>query len=236
MYLEADRDANYTNLPSATRRAKEDLMRDLEGKHHGIREHAMAGAPGDFDRAPDKGAREHQQHMREREGMGAPEIRETRKEIREGPRKNTTRPGRPKARQAVRAGASGARSYRRYARQTGIPGAAGSAGATVLKAVGVGVGLTLLYLLINEKGKGPGALKLLLEGISSIVGIAVSTADPLNPKPAASSPSSSSSSSTVGGSPAEDVYSHTVPLTKAQAKKGSAFGPAPGLAIGGLIP
>ena len=88
------------------------------------------------------------------------------------------------------------RSYyraRRALRQTGIPTAAGSTGSLVMEAIGIAIGLSLVYLILNEGGKGPAALQTLLKGLESAVRIFIAPVDPLKGIGTSSSSSSTSS-------------------------------------------
>jgi hypothetical protein len=175
-YLQASQSAGYTGLPAEHREAYEGTMRELERKYTGVRTHALVGTDADFDKPLAAGEREHQRHLREREGLSEKDVRDARKELRgEGaPRKSTAG--------AVRSGIRGGRAYaraRRYARSSGLPGVGGSAGSTVLYAVGVGLGLALLYLAVSKNGSK--AITTLLGGAAGFMRALVGPIDPLNP-------------------------------------------------------
>jgi hypothetical protein len=124
----------------------------------------------------------------------------------------------------VRAGARAGRSYfrgSRAIRQTGLPSAAQSTGSLVMEAIGIGIGLSLLYLILNEKGKGPLALSTLLKGLESALRIFIDPVDPLK----AFGGASSSSTTTA------EAQNNTPALkSKAQTKNlNPKFGPAPGI-------
>lgn len=218
--------ANYTGLPGEAKEVHEGTMAQLERKFPGISEHAMVGADQDFDKPLAAGEREHQTHMRSREGMSHGQVLERRKALRE-PGSKPTRP-KPKAgtRRAARVGARAGRSYyrSRTARATGLPSAAQSTGSLVMEAVGIAIGLSLVYLILNEKGKGPLAVTTLLKGLESAIKIFINPVDPL--KAFSSSSSSSSTSSSTGKATGAGGPTGSA---KQRAKLNPKFGPAPGI-------
>jgi hypothetical protein len=181
-YLQASRDAGYTNLPQEHVEAAESLMREHERRYPQVREHAIVGADQDFDKPLSAGEREYQRHLRGEEGLTHGQVLERRKAIRSG--EKPTRP-RPKStgtrRAAARAGFTGARAYRRAARPTGLPGVAGDAGSLTLQLIGVGIMLALAYLVLSDKGsKAFGAI---LRGLSSALRMLIGPVDPLGGNP-----------------------------------------------------
>lgn len=224
--------ASYTGLPGEAKEAHQGTMRQLERKHPGVKEHAIVGSDQDFDKPLRAGEREHQGYMRQREGMTHGQVLERRKAIRGG----GTKPTRPKPsnRRAVGAGARAGRSYyrgRSAIRQTGIPSAAQSTGSLVMEAVGIAIGLSLLYLILNEKGKGPLALSTLFKGLESAVKIFINPVDPLKALSGSSSSSSAASSTTEkqDSTPApRPQKSASAPVYKTQ-RQNEAFGPGVGV-------
>lgn len=82
--------------------------------------------------------------------------------------------GRPRARARGRSRAQWA------VRQTGVPAAAESVSQLALKTLGGILGLTFVFLLVNEKGNGPRAVQLGASGIEhSIAALISPTVDPL---------------------------------------------------------
>jgi hypothetical protein len=66
-------------------------------------------------------------------------------------------------------------------KQTGIPGAADTTSGLGLRLLGIGFGLALAYLLVNERGAGPKALQTILDGIGTTTRLFLSPVDPLAP-------------------------------------------------------
>lgn len=182
--------------------AQERNMRDAAQKYPNVREHATVGADSDFTHKLGPGEREHQRGLREASGYSDRELSDRRKAIR-GETDSPT-PGRAGAgggaRGGSRRGGSSGSAVRTIAQGTGVP----EAGSLVLQALGVGVGLALLYLLLNEKGKGPDAFSKLLGGVVGFMRALISASvDPLEPKHAVAK-------QTQGG---EEDASHLPPNT-----------------------
>lgn len=236
-YLQADMAANYTSLPGEAKEAHEGTMNELERKHPGAKEHALVGSDADFDVPLVAGEREHQQHMRRREGLVHGQVLERRKQLREQGKPTRPRP-RPSSRGAVRAGARAGRSWYRSrpVRQTGIPGAVSSTGSTVMEAIGIAIGLSLLYLILSRKGSN--AFSALLGGVVKAIDLLIQPIDPLGGLASSTSSTSSSSSKT---SPSTSSPSGEPPApgntpephSPSQRKKlNPGFGPAPGIPTG----
>lgn len=184
-YLQADMAANYTGLPGEAKEAHEATMRSLERAYPGVKQHALIGSDQDFDKPLRAGEREHQSYMRSREGMTHGQVLEHRKQLHESSK--PTRPApRPKVRHAARAGARGGRSYYRAARQAGIPSAASSTGSTVMQAIGIGIGLSLLYLVLSPKGSN--AFSMVLGGVVKAIDVLIQPIDPLSAFNSSTSP------------------------------------------------
>ena len=166
-YLQASMSAGYTGLPAEHREAYEDQMRSHERAYPGVREHALAGADSDFDKPLAAGEREHQGKLRERAGMQHADVLRVRRELRGG----STPRGAPARRRGRLAGPRVAKA---------AAGAAGGAlsevtggGSTFMYFIGVLLLLSLAYLLLSEKGKGPqlvtGIIGTLVGGVRAFV-------------------------------------------------------------------
>lgn len=239
-YLQADMAAGYTGQSSERAEIYRETQRRLV-KEHGssLPVHAIVGTARDFDEALTAGEREHQRFMQRSKlrdsspaGVAAAR-RDFRAEGSTGgraPRRGPSSSPRARPRAALRAGASGARGYARARRQiTGSSGIAGT-GSIALEALGVGVGLALLYLVLSPNGSK--AFASLLSGITSAVRVLISPVDPLNP--------TGSSSSSTGGLAAYNAAhpQSNTPVSAATVKRQSkklnpAFGPAPGISSAG---
>lgn len=231
-YLQASRDSGYQNLPGEAKQAHEDTMRRLERKHAGLREHAIVGTAQDFDKPLDAGLREHQAHLRQTEGLTHSQVLDRRKAIRSGGK--PTRP-RPPRRAAVRAGARAGRAHYRTSkalRDTGLPAAAGSTGSIVMQAVGIGIGLSLVYLVLSRKGAG--AFAGVLNGVTQGLQIFLQPLDPLNPSAAraATTQTQPSIGGNLEGAPLKSGLGAAP--HKTTAARNRAFGPGPGT-VGTLI-
>ena len=157
-YLQASMESGYTGLPREHREAKQSLMAHHARAYAGVRRHALAGASSDFDKPLTAGEREHQRHLREQEGMQEADVREARREIRaEGQRTRDDLLAGPRAAQSA-AGAGAAL----------IPGGGGN---TLLYAIGIMLGLSLIYLLVAGKGAGvlTGITSALVGGVRAFV-------------------------------------------------------------------
>jgi hypothetical protein len=209
-------DASYTGLPGEAKEAHQETMSRLNTKHPGLHDEAIAGSDQDFDKPLSAGLREHQRHLRDSAGLTHAEVLERRKAMR------ATRP--PARRAAVKAGAQAGRAFYRSrpARQTGIPGAVTSTGSVVLQAVGIGIGLSLLYLVLSKRGSGAfsGSLNILSGALQAFI----QPVDPLGFHPFSTS---TKAPATVTLTEGPQVYS---PKKIAQIQsKNSAFGPGPGI-------
>jgi hypothetical protein len=237
-YLEASMASGATGLPGEAREAHEAIMRSHERSYPDVREHALAGADQDFDKPLSAGAREHQRHLRDQEGLQHKDVLRIRRELRATPRAVPSR--RARVSNAARAGARGGRAaYRsRPFRQTGVPGAARETGSLVMYAVGIAIMLSLAYLLLNENGKGPKAFSTALGLITNILGIFISPVDPLAP----GTLSKIGETKKTAPKPSSSAMPAGIPRAATQTLQ-PLFGPAPGIpvtiggtAIGGYAP
>jgi hypothetical protein len=223
-YLQASMNSSYTGLPVEAKQIQEGTMRKLEREHPDVRRRAIAGTNLDFDKPLEPGEREHQTHLRDNEGYTQSQLHETRRELRDhGP----ARTNRPSTRRAVRAGAAGGRTYARSRRAIAQSAGVQSTGSIMLEAVGVAIGLSLLYLALSPKGSK--AFGTLLNGVSGFLRVLIAPIDPLNPKGATGRAAAEAQNATpqfsgayTGGPTAE--RQHVERRLKPQ------FGPAPGIA------
>lgn len=226
-YVQASMASGYTGLPDEHREAHEGTMRDLERRFPGVRDRALAGASSDFDKPLSAGEREHQAHLRSEEGLQHADVLRMRRELRGAPSSNrsTRRGGR---RAAVRAGAAGGRAFARAQRQVLSSSGVQDTGSLLLQALGVAIGLSLLYLALSPAGsKG---FSTLLNGIAKFVRLLTGPFDPLNPKgtPSSSKPTAAEEHPEPGGP--NSLAGGPVKATPQQrAKLGPAFGPGPGI-------
>lgn len=173
-YLQASMHAGYTGLPAEHREAYEAQMRDHERVYPRVREHALAGADQDFDEPLAAGEREHQRHLRRNEGMDQARVLELRRQLRNShtpsrgapPRPAQRRPS-PSAPARAAAGAAGG------ALGAGITGR----GNIVMQAIGIGLGLSLLYLLLT--GKGVNALTGIAKATVGAASVFIRPEDPI---------------------------------------------------------
>ena len=153
LYIQAHRDAHYTNLPAAHKQAKLDILRQLEHQDPQVRERALIGGPRHTGQlSPSE--RSHQTYMREQAGISHAELLERRRALDQPPRVPSrgpqprpapSRPSLPPARPAAR------RAARAVARAT--PGVTGGKN-TVIRVIGVIVALSVLYLIVSKRGSG----------------------------------------------------------------------------------
>lgn len=237
-YLQASMESGYTGLPAEHREAKRQLMREHERAYPKVRQHALAGTSRDFDLPLNAGEREHQRHLREQEGLTEQDVRQIRDQLRT-PSSAAQTAAEPDT--GIGAGPKAARSA--ASAGTGAIGSALSGkGSIWLQIVGMFVLLSLIYLLLSEKGKTNGVKA--LQGIAGAVTGAVRTfLAPVDPIAAAESAlgaqpintSSSTGSSTAGGAATpSDVKGYVKPFTGAKAERvdqGQDFALKPGAAI-----
>lgn len=165
-YLRASMEAGYTGLPAAHRDAREQIMAAHERAYPKVREHALAGTDQDFDTPLSAGEREHQRHLRNKEGLTEAQVREIRSEIRKTP----TKPSRqlPRVPAAVRRSiGAGRRSINT---------------ATPSSAIGYKIAGGILILIIAYvafTGKGPAAIKGIIGGITAAISAFVAPKDPI---------------------------------------------------------
>jgi hypothetical protein len=116
---------------------------------------------------------------------------------------------RTSSRGPVRRGAAGGRAVYRAQRTIQQSSGVGAVSSSALQAIGAGVGLTLLYLVLSPNGST--AFKTLLNGVASALRIFVGPYDPLNPSGPASTAQVSQAPGTAGETPGH-------PITPAQAR------------------
>lgn len=162
-YLQASLESGFTGLPAEHRRAKQSLMREHERAYSGVRAHALAGSSRHFDEPLTAGEKEHQRALRRQEGMQQGDVERIQREQLDEQRQAAQ--GRPQSRGESReesraeraaAGAAGATSA---SLGSLIPGG----GGTVMYAIGLMLGLSLIYLLVAGKGAG------VITGITGVV-------------------------------------------------------------------
>jgi hypothetical protein len=198
-YLQASMESGYTGLPAEHKRAKQGLMREHERAYPKVREHALAGAQRDFDLPLTSGEREHQRHLRQQEGLTEHDVRNIRDELRAIPTRSETRGRETTSSPAVPTKAVGG----------AIGAAATGKGSLFLQIAGMFVLLSLVYLLVSEKGKTNGIKA--LQGLTGVLTGAVRTfiapEDPiaklenaLSAGPISTSPTSGSGSGGSSGS------------------------------------
>jgi hypothetical protein len=205
-YLQASLNASYTGLPAEHREAYEAQMRAHERAYPGVREHALAGADQDFDEPLTAGEREHQRHLRRQDGIEHAQVLAIRRGLRAstsgGAGGGRSRAGSSSGSRYARRAASGAGGA--LSTGAGVLGASGG-GNVLMQLLGIGLLLSLAYLLLNEKGKGPAALAGLAGAVTTGARAFISPEDPLKRLQVAlgANPTSSGSkTAAVGGSTA----------------------------------
>lgn len=215
-YLQASMASGISDEQAAD--AHRGTMAQLERAYPDIRRHAIAGARQDFDLPLTRLESAHQRELRGSEGMTEHDVRRHRSELRD-------EPARPRARApkrgAVRAGVRGGRGYARARRTILSSSGGGDVGSVLLQAIGVGIGLSLLYLTLSPNGSK--AFATLLNGVSKFLRGFVGPLDPLNPTPARHAgaeqvgPANAAPAGAVSASPVQ------------RSKLNPRFGPAPGI-------
>jgi hypothetical protein len=155
LYLEASQKAGYTGLPDEQRAAYEEQMASHERAYPNVRSHALAGADQDFDKPLEAGTREHQRHLRRQDQLEHADVLRMRRELR-GAGDRPTGSSSSRTRRKANPRTAGLRAAR-GAGSAGVSAvtgaAAGGAGqSTLLYAIGLLLGLSLLYLLVAGKG------------------------------------------------------------------------------------
>lgn len=168
-YLEASMEAGFTGLPAENRRSREELMAAHERAYPEVREHALVGTNRDFDEPLSAGAREHQRELRRREGLKEGQVQEMRKQLRAP---SSTR--RPSLEVITGPASSAAAAGQRAVGATGLTRGGGN---VVLQLIGVGLLLSLVYLLVA--GKGVKALGGIASTVSGGVRAFVAPVDPI---------------------------------------------------------
>lgn len=170
-YLQASLKAGLTGLPKAHREAYEQQMREHERAYPNVREHALAGADQDFDKPLTAGEREHQQHLREQEGLQHAEVLRIRRDLREGNPMLTRRPTRRQPEAPRRRSRAALTTPLKAAQATVDPlkAAISSKGSLWLQIAGYILGLSLIYLLLTKQVSNS------LAGIGKIVTGAANT-------------------------------------------------------------
>jgi hypothetical protein len=158
LYIQAHRDAHYTNLPAEHKQARLDILRDLEHQDPSVRERALVGAPRHTGTL-NPSERSHQTYMRDQAGISHAELLERRRALDKPP--GTSSPGghgsrgqsRPAPSRPVlpRASAGQRRAARTIAHAT--PSLTGGKNITI-KVIGIIVALSVLYLIISKRGSG----------------------------------------------------------------------------------
>jgi hypothetical protein len=177
-YIQASMKAGYTGLPAEHRQAYQDQMRSHERAYPRVREHALAGSDKDFDQPLAAGEREHQTHLREREGMQHADVLRTRNELRGtlGRAGHTATRARP-AQRSAGARAAAATTSAASAGAGAVTAATRGNGSTFTYLIGVFLLLTLTYLLIA--GKGVNAVSGIVNTIVGAFGAFIKPIDPL---------------------------------------------------------
>lgn len=231
-YLQASMNAGYTGLPDEHREAYEEQMRAHERKYANVAEHALVGADRDFDEKLRPGEREHQRHLQREAKLSVGDLEERRKKIRD--EEKPTRPHPPKARKrtAVRVGARAGRTYYRAHRSAtrSLSAPTAAAGSVALEAIGFGLGLVILYLILSPNGSK--AFQTLLSGLAKALRLLVEPVDPLVGAIAGGKSASSGENTT----PAPKLTrAATAPAFKLQSQNQS-FGPGVGVPGNALQP
>ncbi len=175
-YLEASQNAGYTGLPAEHREAYEAQMRAHERAYPGVRAHALAGTGRDFDKPLAAGTREHQRHLRDKEGLSEGQIQDMRKEL----RSNTADKGSASARRTSSSALAPARAAAGAGANALSEGAGvltGKRGNLLLQIIGLGLLLCLIYLVVA--GKGVGALAGISQLVTGAVGAFIKPEDPI---------------------------------------------------------
>lgn len=234
-YLQASMERGYTNLPEHERDRLGRLMREHEHAYPGVRQHAIVGARKHFDKPLHAGEREHQAHLRRESRMAPGELEDARTEL-----------DRELAGTFARARQSGAGSAAGAAAAGGAS-AAGAAlrggGSGLMYAVGIGLLLILLYVLLTGS-EGPGRLGGLFSGLVGVgTGAARSFIAPVDPIASLESAlgagpihggSSASSSSPAPAAPPAGAAGYVAPLvgaTRERTDQGVDYSAAPGSAV-----
>jgi hypothetical protein len=231
-YLEASMEAGYTGLPAKHHEAKHELMRSHERAYRNVREHALAGSDADFDQPLSAGAREHQRALREKEGLTHGEVLRMRRELRAGEASGSSSgdgSGSERSQASRLAGAYG------DALSTGASELGAGGGNTLLKLIGVGLLLSLIYLLVA--GKGANALAGLSKTLTGAVRGFVAPTDPLKQLQGAlgASTTPAGSSGGAGASLGPAPALPTPVATGASAARSGRLAPSPAVA-GSLTP
>jgi murein DD-endopeptidase MepM/ murein hydrolase activator NlpD len=245
-YLQASMEAGYTNQAPEVREAKHSLMRAHERAYSGVRRHALAGARRHFDEPLTAGEREHQTHLRREEGMRNADVERIQKELDTPPaerrRQRDTLAGR------ARAGAQPAIDTAR-ATASGAGELLPTGGGGWMYAVGLGLSLILIYLLIA--GKGAKAITGLVGIFTGGVRAFVAPVDPLaaaeralGAAPIATAGAASAATGSPTGSgggpvPKANAAGYVAPFTGATAERvdqGQDFALKPGAAIRAIGP
>lgn len=156
-YIQASMEAGYSHQTPEVRESRHALMRHHEAAYPRVREHALAGTNRHFDEPLTAGEREHQRHLRRQDGLNEHDVKETQRQLDEAPPAG--------AAQRFREGAEpGAQAARSAARAAGGPlgAAASGSGSLVMQAIGILMGLSLIYLLVAGKGS---------QAITGVVGV-----------------------------------------------------------------
>ncbi len=207
-YLQASLSSSYTGLPKEHRDAYEAQMRAHERAYPGVREHALIGADRDFDEPLTAGEREHQQHLRRQEGITHGQVLDARKKLRSqsSPRRRSRSSSSGSNTRRVASGLLSGAGGALDAGTTVLTGSKG--GSTVMMFVGVGLLLTLAYLLLS--GKGVNAVGGLANTFAGGLRAFIAPQDPiaklqqaLGANPSSSSSSRSTTTSATGGQPGE---------------------------------
>jgi hypothetical protein len=179
-YLEASMASSYTGLPAEHREAHEGTMRHHEARYKNVRQHALAGTDADFDEPLSAGAREHQRYLRKQEKLTEGGVREMRKELRgtvpssgqPARRRSSSEPDEPSRAAGVLKGprkvaSAGGKALSAGGDVLGVK----SGGNVLLKLIGVGLLLSLIYLLVAGKGVAAvgGIVTSLVNGVRAFV-------------------------------------------------------------------
>jgi hypothetical protein len=234
-YLESSLNAGLTNMPDDYRAAYEGQMHSHEQAYPGVREHALAGSDKHFDKPLSAGVREHQRHLRAEEGMEHAEVLKIRKRLNgldgEGAASGK-KPAAPASR-AQRFAAAGRQTAGTARKAAGAGSRALSAGSDVLagrgaggnpllQIIGIGLLLSLVYLLVA--GKGVNTIGALATALTGGVRAFIASEDPIRRLETALGAGSAAAASTStagaasGATPGEPgVVGDVTPQTEAQA-------------------
>lgn len=219
-YIKAHMDAHYTGLPQEHREIHLGTLRELERQDPRVRERALVGAPRHTGPL-EAGEREHQKWMREQAGISHSELLERRRVLDSPPGGGGRRraPAAPPRRSPSRAPSPGARQTARTARTIANAAGARQGKNTVIRALGVIVALSVLYLILSKRGSRAfsGVLGIATGLLKNLIGSGDILANPLG----------GHKSSSALGNAAVNALDNGTGQTPAGTLAGGPFAPTP---------